>query len=289
MSTELIPPVRQQWWGMPAVANFSLGGLGAGFYVAAALASGLAASRALALAALLGPALVLAGFVFVAAEAGRPLRGIRVLARWRSSWMSRELALGGVFTLLALMEFVVPSPVARALAVVAAAALAVAQGFIVRRARGVVAWDVPVVPFVFLLSALVSGAGLLLLLESLGGRVPRGAGLGAALVTLVAGMVVWLAYLMWSHDREFERSTLPFRQGPLAIAIAGIGYVLPFLLLSVALAFEGPAAAVELGGALMVVGQFETKRALILTVAHLRPVTLPALRLPGVGSPRRSS
>ena len=32
---ELIPPAPQTLWGKPAVANFVLGGLGAGFYVAA--------------------------------------------------------------------------------------------------------------------------------------------------------------------------------------------------------------------------------------------------------------
>jgi len=69
---ELIPPTRQRVWGVPAVLNFALGGLGAGFYAAAALAAGLAASPAVTLASWLGPALVLAGFVSVAAEADVP-------------------------------------------------------------------------------------------------------------------------------------------------------------------------------------------------------------------------
>jgi hypothetical protein len=37
---------------------------------------------------------VLAGFAAVAGEAGRPLRGPRVLWKVRTSWMSRELWIG---------------------------------------------------------------------------------------------------------------------------------------------------------------------------------------------------
>jgi len=290
MTAELIPPVRQQLWGMPAVANFVLGGLGAGFYVAAALAGRLQDSAAITLAAWLGPLLVLAGFVAVATEAGRPLRGARVLVRLRSSWMSRELVLGGVFALLATAELVRASPVLRALAVLVALALSVAQGLIVRRARGVTAWDVAVVPVVFLVSALVSGVGLLLLTESVQGRAPAGAGLGAVLMTLVVAMIVWLAYLTWSHDENFERATHPLREGSIAVGIAGAGYVLPLILLSLTPTLNGLApAAAFLAGTLMVAGQVETKRALIVSVAYLRPITLPALRLPGAAGTRRPS
>src|SRR5512146_640345 len=105
---DMIPATRQRRWGLPAVANFGLGGVGAGFYVAAALAARLDAAPALTLASWLGPALVLAGFAAVAAEAGRPLRGARVLTRLASSWMSRELALGLLFAAAAGAELVAP-------------------------------------------------------------------------------------------------------------------------------------------------------------------------------------
>jgi len=134
----LLPPVTQRLWGWPAVVNFAAGGLGAGLYLAAALAAGFAASPALRIAAWLGPALVLAGFVAVATEAGRPLRGPRVLARARTSWMSRELWLGGAFVVLAAPEWTgLAGPGSRAAAALAAAALALAQGWILRHARGV--------------------------------------------------------------------------------------------------------------------------------------------------------
>jgi DMSO reductase anchor subunit len=288
MNVELIPALRQPWWGLPAVANFVLGGLGAGFYVWAALAGWLEGAPGLALAAWLSPLLVLAGFVAVATEAGRPLRGARVIARLRSSWMSREMGLGGAFTLLALAEFLIPSAILRALAVLAALAFVLSQGLIVRRARAVTAWDTALVPVMFVTSALVSGAGLLLMTESVKGRAP-GAWLGAVLVALVTALVVWVAYLAWERSEEFERATRPLREPPSLVGIVGTGYVLPFILLTLSPALDwlAPAAAC-LGGAVMVAGQVETKRALIIAAGQLRPITLPRPRLGTVGS-RRSS
>ncbi len=95
---DLLPSRPQTFWGWPAVLNFFLGGLGAGFYVVTVLAEGPdGRSAVMTLASWLAPACVLAGFAAVAAEAGRPLRGPRVLLRVGTSWMSRELWLGGAF------------------------------------------------------------------------------------------------------------------------------------------------------------------------------------------------
>jgi DMSO reductase anchor subunit len=275
---ELIPATPQRLWKAPAVANFALGGLGAGFYLAALAADAFEASPALALASWLAPALVLAGFAAVATEAGRPLRGARVLRRVRTSWMSRELVLGVLFAALALADVLVPSPVFRWPAGLAAIGFVLAQGFIVRRARGVTAWDVSVMPVVFLFSALLSGAGLLLAVEVVAGRVPGGTVLGGTLALLVFGMVVWLAYVTWSGDEPFVRATRPLRDGVAAVAVAGGGYVLPFALTGVALALGATVAALA-AGALMVVAQLYAKWLLILAVGELRPITLANLRL----------
>src|ERR1700693_4417217 len=97
---ELIPAQRQRLWGWQAVANFTLGGVGAGLYGTAVIVAGLERTAAVVLASWLAPLLVLAGFAAVAGEAGRPLRGPRVLWKVRTSWMSRELWIGGVFVVL---------------------------------------------------------------------------------------------------------------------------------------------------------------------------------------------
>jgi DMSO reductase anchor subunit len=278
MPVELIPPVPQRIWRLPAVLNFALGGLGAGFYVASVLAARLGESPSVALASWLGPALVLAGFAAVATEAGRPLRGARVLARVRSSWMAREAILGVVFVATALCELAAPGPTLRAAAALAALGLAAAQGLIVRRARAVVAWDVPVLPYVFVASALESGAGLLLVVEAARGALPGADVLGGALAVVALGTVPWLMYLTWSDEPGFARALAPLRTGTGA-ALGVAARVIPVAALALALVLPAPAAAPALAGAVIVLAQLWTKWALIRVVATLRPVTLGRLEL----------
>ena len=274
---ELIPATRQRVWRLPAVLNFALGGLGVGFYAAAIAAAGRGASPAVDLASWLGPALVVMGFVAVAAEAGRPLRGPRVLRRVRTSWMSRELLLGGAFAGLALAAWFAPSPAQRALAAATGLAVAAAQGFLVRRARAVVAWDVPAMPPLFVVSALVSGAGLLLAVEPMtGGDGVRA--VAGALVLVPLAFVGWLTYVTWSSQPAFERATQPLRETP-GTVLGLLGYVLPWSLLALAVALPPLAVLAPLAGALMLAGQAWSKWLLILTVAELRPVTIGTLTL----------
>jgi formate-dependent nitrite reductase membrane component NrfD len=276
----LIPATRQGLWGPPAVANFVLGGLGTGLYVVAVALARLHPGPFVTLAAWLAPLLVVAGLAAVAAEAGRPLRGARVIARLGTSWMSREAALGGLFVVLAAAEFVAPGPAARLAAALAAVAFAVAQGMIVRRARGVPAWDVAVMPVLFLVSSLVSGMGLLLLVDGVTARSDASSPLAATLPLLVAGLLVWLVYVTWSRDGAFLAATRPLREGAVGVALAGCGYVAPFVLVIVTLALEGTAGlATALAGALMIAGQVHAKWVLVLGVASLRPVTLANLKL----------
>ena len=272
---ELIPAAPQALWGRLAVANFVLGGAGAGLYVLAVVFD-----RAVAIASWLGPALLLAGFAAVAVEAGRPLRGPRVLGRVRTSWMSRELWLGGAFAVLASSELLVRVPGQRTLAGLAALALILAQGFILRRARGVAAWDVPALPSVFLLSALLSGAGLLALVEVATGHPPTAAFLGALLVLLPLGGLVWLAFVTWSADEPFAGGTRVLREGLAALTIVAAGYVLPFALLALAVSMPESAALTTVLAALsMLAGQIQAKAVLILVAGQLRPITFPHLTL----------
>jgi DMSO reductase anchor subunit len=229
--------------------------------------------------------LVLAGFAAVAGEAGRPLRGPRVLMRLRTSWMSRELLVGIAFVLLVAADLAFPLRLHRAQASVAAVLLALAQGFIVRRARGVTAWDVPLMPLLFLLSALVSGAGAYLLVEVAAGRPPRPAQVGAVLALVVVAFVVWARYLAWTSEDSYTRAVAPLREGRSVLVIDGAGHGLPLLLGLLALA--APAVAHPLlgvAGALLIAGQVYAKARLILSAGRLRPITLAI-----VPSRRRSS
>jgi DMSO reductase anchor subunit len=276
----LLPSVAQAFWGWPAVLNFALGGLGAGLYVSAALSAGFAPSPALRVAAWLGPLLVFTGFGAVAAEAGRPLRGPRVLARLGTSWMSRELWLGGVFAFLAVGGLFAEGSGPRFLAAAAAAALALAQGQILRHARGVTVWATPPVPALFLTSALVSGVGLLMLLEAWNGR-PLDRLLGAALVALIVHVSVWSALVAWSPNEVFRGSVRPLREGSRAFTIVVGGHALPSLLAALAIALpRGGAPLATAAGVLMIAGQLSLKATLILTAGQLRPISLTLPRLP---------
>jgi DMSO reductase anchor subunit len=279
---ELIASTPQTLWGLPAVLNFTLGGLGAGFYVAAAVL-GDAGTRGLA--AWLAPVLVLAGFAAVATEAGRPLRGLRVLRGVTTSWMSRELWLGGAFVLLALAGDAAPSTALRLAAAAAAVALVLAQGAMLTQARAIAAWSVPTMPAVFAASAAASGTALLLLAGLLAGRPPDRRLLVVTMVTLVGGLLVWSRYLGSSVDPAFLSATAPLRHGAVAVELVLAGYAVPFALLALALGAEpwAPAPA-ALAAILALAAQYRARSALILAAGRRRPLTLATLTLP-----RRSS
>ena len=280
---DLLPSRPQTFWGWPAVLNFFLGGLGAGFYVVTVLAEGPdGRSAVMTLAAWLAPACVLVGFAAVAAEAGRPLRGPRVLLRVGTSWMSRELWLGGAFVALVLADGLRPLGPLRAGAAVAALVLAIAQGFIVRGARGIPAWNVPVMPTLFGLSALVSGGGLYLVVAVSVRRVPSVPALAAVLMLLIGGVWMWVRYLTWSSEAAFTEAVAPLTRGREARLVVGAGLMAPLLLTAGAAAWPAVAAPVlALAGILMVLGQLHAKARLVLTAGRLRPVTLVGLRIKG--------
>lgn len=274
---ELIAARPQTLWGWPAVANFALGGTGAGLYVAAAVVAGLGSSPGLTIASWLGPALVLAGFAAVALEAGRPLRGPRVFTRVATSWMSRELVLGALFALLAAAEFWEPGTGPRLGAVAAALGLVTAQGLILREARGVAAWSVPAMPLVFVQSALVAGAGAMIVIEAVRGAPFDAALIGAVVTLLPFAAVVWLAYVTSSEGAGADATSL--LRGRPGFVIFGGSYVAPLMLFGLALALGGDRTLAALGGALSIVAQAYAKATLILRCGWLRPITVPHLRL----------
>ncbi|HZP36387.1 MAG TPA: NrfD/PsrC family molybdoenzyme membrane anchor subunit [Methylomirabilota bacterium] len=278
---EVLPSRPQTLWGWPAVLNFVLGGLGSGWYIVAVLAAGLERSPGVTAASWAAPFLVLGGFATVAGEAGRPLRGPWVLRRLWTSWMSRELLIGIAFVLLIVAELVFPLRLHRAQALVAATLLALAQGFILRAARGIPAWNVPIMPGLFLSSALLSGAGAYLLVESVAGRPPAPGVVVPVLGLVVIGFLAWIWYLRGSREFAFVQSVAPLRQWRSALVSEAGGHGLPVLLGLVALAAPAAAAPVlALAGALLIAGQAHAKAGLVRAAGRLRPITL-AISLPG--------
>ena len=267
MDTELIAPVRQTLWGRLAVANFFLGGTGAGAYLVAVSLSGFSGTFLTRFALALGALAVLAGFLSVAVEAGRPLRGLRVLRMAETSWMSRETWAGGAFIALAALDFLLPWVGWRLAAAPAALFFTLAQGWVLSHCRGVMAWNVPILPLVFLVSALASGAGILGLLTPFGSREPERLALQMAALIVLSGFA-WIVYSVW------------LRQDSAVLGIFIVGHLLPLVILVVGLrspAYASVAAA--LAGVGVLIGQLQAKAWLILKMGVLRPITIASLAL----------
>lgn len=279
MDTELIAPVRQTLWGRLAVANFFLGGTGAGAYLVAVSLSGFSGTFLTRFALALGALLVLAGFLSVAVEAGRPLRGPRVLRMAETSWMSRETWAGGAFIALAALDFLLPWVGWRLAAALAALFFTLAQGWVLSHCRGVAGWNMPLLPIVFLVSALASGAGMI------GLATPFASGDGDRLKLEMAALIVlsafaWIAYSLWPGDRTFRQAGTTLREASAVLGIFIIGHLLPLVLLALGFRFAAlSGAAAPLAATGILIGQLQAKVWLILKMGVLRPITLNSLVL----------
>jgi hypothetical protein len=139
----------------------------------------------------------------------------------------------------------------------------------------VISWDVPLIPATFLLSAIVSGAGAFLLIETASGRRPAAPVLVATLFLLAGALLAWVRYLTWSDESTFTRAVAALSEGRASLLIARGGYLVPFLLVALAVGVPAIAApAILLAGVLMVSGQLYAKARLILRAGSLRPITL---------------
>lgn len=270
-----LAPVQQTVWGKLAVSNFFFGGAGGGIYVLAASLQVLYPEEApslFAAASLLGPALVLAGFLAVAAEAGRPFRGINVLLNVKRSWMSRELLASLSFVAAALADFLWPHTSLRSFAAVAALACVVSQGFILLRARGIPAWNLSVLPLLFLTSGSLTGIGVLLaLIPAFGVSEEAAKHLGmvaCGLATLNLG--VWFYYLCRPEVAKVLKSWS--RVG----GVIGFGHVLPVLLILTGRGFPlSLLFMVMASGVAILLGEILLKDALVRHVGYIIEIKVP--------------
>lgn len=282
---ELILPTKQVQWGWPAVANFFLGGAGAGFYILSFITKALdAGSSALSDPVSLGilaPILVALGFVALSIEAGRPSRGLYLFHHLRRAWISRETLFCGFFVVAVVLNQFFNHPGLRVIALTAALGFMVSQGFIVYGARSVTAWNVPIMPLLFFTSSLVSGHGLVLVSAAFG-KLPMVHALAIiGLTCVVINLAVWLLYLLWTHDDAFQMSTREFRRPTSLIIIVGVGHFAPLILLSMLLI--GPEAYVEnyrpyivavASGLAMTVGAAAQKAGIINIAGYTRAISL---------------
>lgn len=295
---ELIASQKQRVWKMPAVVNFTMGGIGTGFYLLALLVilpangewlqaflAGNAGWFSIAFVAavfkLVGVGCAGIGFIALTTEAGQPQRGINLFRHLRRSWMSRETLAFFLFAAFAGLDWLFPFVALRALAAAAAFFLMFAQGFILYRARGVITWNTPRVIFYFVTCGFMTGAGLMLIVfNGVNFFVPLTSAFSFAAIGFVAALfnlALWFIYLS-SNDAAFQKATQALRTQKALLQIVGVGHVLPALLLMFAMAI-GPGTLLTplveiLAGALLIFGGARQKYGIVLEAGYLRAITL---------------
>lgn len=283
-SLQLQKSVKQKTWGWPASANFIIGGTGAGLYLVSFL-QGLVRegppsfSESLRFG-LISPLLIAIGFVILGIEAGRPLRGGYVFRHPRQSWISRETYACCIFIPFALLDHLSPYPLIRLFAVTAALGLLISQGFIVYRARAVTAWNVPIIPILFLTSSLASGYGLLLTVTALGGLHPDQGMSNSGLIFAGLNLAIWCIYLFWPRSIHFFSATQALRRPHFLIFSLGLGNIVPLLLLLLLLSLQKlisepitPFIAV-MSGILLLIGCTGQKAGIIRSSGYFRAIEI---------------
>ncbi len=278
----VLPSTLQQTWGWPVVANFVLGGAGAGIYLVSFVKE-VMQGEYFALSKhfstnLLGPVLAVLGFIALAIEAGHPLKGIHLFRGVQCSWLSRETTFWIIFVFFAVLDWFAPGPFFRIVSVLAALALMVSQGFILYQLRAIPAWNVPVILLFFISSGFVSGCGLLLLT---GGLIRPLFSINFMLlvaIPLIANLVVWSVYLHRCRITAIEKDDKePYRRFVFS-TISLLGHIIPLVLLFV-LAIWGHKGsdwlfyAESLTGLLILLGVIYQKKAIVLDAPRLKKVT----------------
>ena len=207
---------------------------------------------------------------------GHPLRAWRMVARFRTSWVSRGIV-GIVFFTGPAVLYLLPayssglpwtqdSPFGRAmmvLSITAALWVAAYKGFVFAAAKGIPFWNSPILPPLFIAYALRGGLAVVLLIAAFGGRV---SGLHAVetvkLWTVASGAALVLSYIwvMSEAGMAARRSVREMLHGRASLAfylgMLAAGIVVPIVGGSMAFFTELSRAAIALIGACSLVGDF---------------------------------
>lgn len=310
---ELIASQKQRVWKLPAVVNFTMGGIGTGFYLLALLvvlpangewlqaflagqADWFSIAFIAAIFKLVGVGCAGIGFIALTTEAGQPQRGINLFRHLRRSWMSRETLAFFLFAAFAGLDWLFPFVALRALAAAAALFLMIAQGFILYRARGVITWNTPRVIFYFVTCGFMTGAGLMLIVfNGVNFFTPLSSAFSFAAIGFAAALfnlALWFIYLR-SSDAAFQKAVAELRTQKALLQIVGIGHVLPALLLGIvviangAIAFSGLLEIIA--GALLIFGGARQKYGIVLEAGYLRAITLSPAKFDALRRRARSA
>jgi phenylacetyl-CoA:acceptor oxidoreductase 26-kDa subunit len=233
----LLASIRQKNWDWPAALNFILGGVGAGSYLFYHLVHYLANDAppddiiVRIFTSFVMPALVCLGFLALTLEAGKPAHSRFLLRGIRKSWMSREVIAFVVFIISAVMGGFITGYFFRDVAMLAALALLISQGFVLSSSRGIPAWNWAFMPLLFLSSGLVSGAGLTMIFWSATGTLPALIGFITAIVFVFINIVFWLFYVQKEKGYYAGTTLHPLGRFLSFVFIIGAGHLIPLLFL----------------------------------------------------------
>lgn len=281
---QIINPKKQKEWGWPAVLNFIFGGTAAGLYLSYFLMASFRINTPgvcqTNVVKILAPIMILMGFLVLTAEVGRPLRS-RYLFNNRHSWMTLEAIAGAIFVSGAIFDWLSPHLAIHLITAFAAVMFLISQGCIVYRAKAVIAWNVSLMPVLFISSSLTMGIGMVLLLVAIGLFNLGYDLLVIGLTCVVLNLVLWLFYLYRYNDKEFRKSTEAMRRPSTFVIIAGIGHMLPILLLFLLLILldldmgnKSKHIAAAIAGLAIIVGGASQKSGIILQCGYLRGIVL---------------
>jgi DMSO reductase anchor subunit len=276
---EILKSRQQRIWRLPAVINFTLGSMGAGFYLLTLIESwldgGPAGGRG-TIEGVLAVALILTGFFALLFEAGNPLKSYLTILNVRHSWMSRELLFAILFIGLVGLDWLAPHSLIRALAGVAAFLFIVSQAFIVFKSRAVLSWNVWPIPPLLVLSGMSSGCGLLLLMRMREGISNGMTILVSGLLLLCLGVLLYYLFAFRKGEADFQAATRYLRSRlSLAVGVV-VGLVGPLILLLVTWSIGAALAngLHVLAGMCIIVGALWRTRDIITRAGYFRRIEL---------------
>jgi formate-dependent nitrite reductase membrane component NrfD len=230
---------------------------------------------------------------------GRPLRFLRAVVGWRTSWISRGIIAMGVFVSCGLV-YVAPylgisfvgDGAAKAfgiVAVIAAAVVMVYDGFVLKASRGVPLWDSYLMPVLVLFYALLGGVTLTLTLEVLRGETTtaRLDWLQLALLALNLVLIVIVVLNARVRHAAAQFGALLLTRGPLGwlflAGAVGVGLVGTLVLSGIAIS-TGSEVVIVLAAITDLAGHFFIFFSILSAGLHppIRP--LPLHRAPAAAA-----
>ncbi len=284
----LIGYQQQQEWAWLITTAFFLGGVGGGLFVISFFSD-------FKLGALIGILAVGVGKTTAhLLYLGRPLRFLRAVFGWKTSWISRGIIgmaafcmLGAVYVAPYLHISFVPSGVAYAFGIAAlpfAFLMMFYDGFVLKASKGITFWDSYLMPVLLLCYATLAGITVTLALEVLAGEATAQRLEWVEIALLVVNLVLIGFYVVSARVRgaASELASRLLRQerlGRVFLLAIAVGFGCTFVLAAVSLATNS-GATMAVAGLTDLFGHFFVLFAILRVGIHapIRPLSLRGIR-----------